>query len=129
VRALESRNICLVFRFLHAADIHLDSPLRGLSRYEGAPVEALRNATRRALENLVQTAIERRVDFMVIAGDLYDGDWKDYNTAQFLVRQMSRLEKAGIQVIAISGNHDAQSKLTGQLKIDVNLRLMFLYAV
>lgn len=111
-----------MFRFIHAADIHLDSPLRGLSRYEGAPVEALRNATRRALENLVQLAIERKVDFMVVAGDLYDGDWKDYNTAQFLVRQMSRLDKAGIQVVVISGNHDAQSKLTRQLNLPANVR-------
>jgi DNA repair exonuclease SbcCD nuclease subunit len=113
-----------VFRFLHAADIHLDSPLRGLSRYEGAPVEALRNATRRALENLVQTAIELEVQFVVIAGDLYDGDWKDYNTAQFLVRQMSRLDKAGIPVVTISGNHDAQSKLTRQLNLPPNVRAL-----
>lgn len=112
----------MVFRFLHAADIHLDSPLRGLSRYEGAPVEALRGATRRALENLTRLAIDRQVDFLVIAGDLYDGDWKDYNTAQFLVRQMSRLDKAGIQVVVISGNHDAQSKLTRQLNLPPNVR-------
>jgi exonuclease SbcD len=111
-----------VFRFLHAADIHLDSPLRGLSRYEGAPVEALRGATRRALENLVALALEQAVDFVVIAGDLYDGDWKDYNTAQFLVRQMSRLDKAGIPVVVISGNHDAQSKLTRQLNLPSNVR-------
>lgn len=113
-----------MFRFLHAADLHLDSPLRGLSRYEGAPVEALRNATRRALENLVQLAIDHQVAFVVIAGDLYDGDWKDYNTAQFLVRQMSRLDKAGIPVVAISGNHDAQSKLTRQLHLPSNVRML-----
>lgn len=113
-----------MFRFIHAADIHLDSPLRGLSRYEGAPVEALRNATRRALENLVGMAVERRVDFMVVAGDLYDGDWKDYNTAQFLVRQMARLDKAGIQVVVISGNHDAQSRLTRQLNLPSNVRTL-----
>ena len=113
-----------MFRFLHAADLHLDSPLRGLSRYEGAPVEALRNATRRALENLVALAIEHKVAFVVIAGDLYDGDWKDYNTAQFLVRQMSRLDKAGIPVVAISGNHDAQSKLTRQLNLPSNVTML-----
>jgi DNA repair exonuclease SbcCD nuclease subunit len=113
-----------VIRFLHAADLHLDSPLRGLSRYEGAPAESLRSATRRALENLVQAAIDKQVNFVVIAGDLYDGDWKDYNTAQFLVRQMSRLDKAGIQVVAISGNHDAQSKLTRQLNLPPNVRTL-----
>ncbi len=38
-----------MFSFLHAADIHLDSPLKGLDRYEGAPVDALRGSTRDAL--------------------------------------------------------------------------------
>ncbi|MBX9633584.1 MAG: metallophosphoesterase, partial [Magnetospirillum sp.] len=63
------------FRFLHCADIHLDSPLRGLSAYVGAPVEDIRSATRRALENLTRLAVDEAVDFVVIAGDLYDGDW------------------------------------------------------
>ena len=64
------------FRFLHAADLHIDSPLRGLGRYEGAPVEALRVATRTAFENLVQLAIDEAVGFVVLAGDVYDGGWK-----------------------------------------------------
>ena len=46
-----------MFRFIHAADIHLDSPLKGLEQYDGAPVEAIRGATRRALEKLVSLAI------------------------------------------------------------------------
>ena len=74
----------MMFKFLHAADLHLDSPMRGLERYEGAPVEQIRGATRRALENLVQLAINENVRFVIIAGDLYDTDWKDYNTALFL---------------------------------------------
>ena len=48
-------------KFIHAADIHLDSPLRGLERYEGAPVEALRGATRRSLELLVDLALDEAV--------------------------------------------------------------------
>ena len=42
-----------MFRFIHASDLHIDSPLRGLDRYEGAPVERLRTATRSTLERLV----------------------------------------------------------------------------
>lgn len=61
------------FTFIHAADIHLDSPLRGLEKYEGAPVEEIRNATREALVNLVNLAIDKEVAFLVIAGDVYDG--------------------------------------------------------
>ena len=69
-----------MFTFIHAADIHLDSPLRNLSQYEGVPVDSLRGATRRAMENLVELAVSSKVDFVLISGDLYDGDWKDYNT-------------------------------------------------
>lgn len=68
------------FRFLHAADIHLDSPLRGLSRYDGLPEDDIRGATRAAFDNLVQRAIDEAVNFVVIAGDLFDGDWKDMGT-------------------------------------------------
>jgi DNA repair exonuclease SbcCD nuclease subunit len=64
-----------MFRFLHAADIHLDSPLKGLERYDGAPIEEIRGASRRALENLVRLAIDEEVAFVLITGDLYDGDW------------------------------------------------------
>lgn len=80
-------------KLIHAADIHLDSPLRGLERYEGAPTEALRAATRRALENLVDLALDESVVGVLLAGDLYDGDWKDYNTGLFFARQMERLRR------------------------------------
>lgn len=54
-----------MFRFLHAADVHLDSPLIGLDRYESAPVDAVRGATRRAFENLVRVAIDEEVAFVL----------------------------------------------------------------
>ena len=81
-------------QFLHAADLHLDSPLCGLSNYDGAPVEALRGATRRAFEALVNLAIDERVAFLLLAGDLYDGEWKDYNTGLYFHKQMVRLREA-----------------------------------
>jgi len=97
-------------RFIHAADIHLDSPLRGLSAYQDAPAEQLRGATREAFSQLVTTAIEEQVDFMVIAGDLYDGDWPDFNTGLFFCSEMGRLQRAGITVFVLFGNHDAESR-------------------
>jgi DNA repair exonuclease SbcCD nuclease subunit len=106
-----------MFKFLHAADIHLDSPLRGLEQYESAPVERVRQATRRALENLVRLAIEEKVAFVLLAGDLYDGDWRDYQTGLFLVRQMGLLHEAGIKIFLISGNHDAENKMTRSLQM------------
>lgn len=111
-------------RFLHAADIHLDSPLRGLSRYDGAPVSALRGATRQALVNMVDGALEHQVDLVVLAGDLYDGDWPDYNTGLFFASQMARLERANIPVVAICGNHDAQSRLTKGLMLPGNFKML-----
>lgn len=108
-------------KFVHAADIHLDSPLTGLGAKSGAPLERLRDSTRRALANMVERAIEERVDFVVIAGDLYDGDWRDYATGLFFVRQMARLATAGIPVYIVLGNHDAESILTRQLTLPANV--------
>lgn len=114
----------MMFRFIHAADLHLDSPLLGLERYAGAPVEAIRSATRRALEHLVQLAIDRSIDFVVIAGDLYDGDWKDYHTGLFFSQQMGRLAAAGIPVVMIAGNHDAASRMTRSLRLPQHVELL-----
>lgn len=110
-------------KFIHTADIHLDSPLRGLSSYPDAPVERLRTATRDAFHNLVNSAIEEHVDFMVIAGDVYDGDWKDFNTGLFFVRQMGRLRQAGIPVYLLYGNHDAESEMTRGLELPENVHV------
>lgn len=104
-------------KFIHAADIHLDSPLRGLERYEGAPVDEARGATRKALENLVDLALAERVAFVLVAGDLFDDDWRDYNTGLFFVRQMQRLAEARIPVLIASGNHDAASQITKSLRV------------
>lgn len=112
-----------MFNFIHAADLHLDSPLRGLSRHEGAPVEAIRGATRRAFEHLTALAIEESVAFVLLAGDLYDGDWRDYNTGLFFNRQMALLHEAGIPVFVVAGNHDAASQLTRSLRPPPNVRV------
>ncbi len=113
-----------MFKFIHAADVHLDSPLRGLSRYESAPVHAIRNACRRAFENLVDLAIEEKVAFILLAGDLYDGDWKDYSTGIFLSRQMGRLDRHDISVFTVAGNHDAANQMTRALDSPANMKMM-----
>ena len=110
-------------RFIHAADIHLDSPLTGLSAYPDAPAQALRSATRDAFTNLVNEAIDLQVDFMVIAGDLYDGGWKDHNTGIFFCREMGRLKKAGIHAYVKFGNHDAESEMTRKLVLPDNVHV------
>lgn len=112
-----------MFRFIHAADPHLDSPLQGLELHEGAPVSVLRGATRRAFESLVAFAIEEAVDFLLIAGDIYDGDWKDYSTGLFFRGQMVRLKEKGIPVYVISGNHDAASVISKKLTLPENVHV------
>jgi exonuclease SbcD len=110
-------------KFLHAADIHLDSALHGLERYEGAPVKEIRSATRRAFDNLIELAIEEEVAFVLLVGDLYDGDWKDYNTGLYFVERMGRLREAGIRVFIVAGNHDAASQITKHLRLPDNVTL------
>jgi DNA repair exonuclease SbcCD nuclease subunit len=114
----------MAIRFLHAADIHLDSPLKGLERYENAPVERIRGATRRAFSRLIDLAIDQRVDFLLIAGDLYDGDWRDYSTVLYLVKELGRLRDQKIPVLIISGNHDAANKMTRALRLPDHVRLL-----
>jgi len=112
-----------VFKFIHTADIHLDSPLRGLPEYPGAPVEVeeIRKASREAFDRLVSLAIEEKVQLVLIAGDLYDGDWPDFNTGLYLAQQMTRLREAEIRVVIARGNHDAASRITRNLKLPDNV--------
>jgi exonuclease SbcD len=83
-------------KLVHAADLHLDSPLVGLERYEAAPVAELRRATRDALDRLVELCLSERADLLLVAGDLFDGTWRDYSTGLFLCERMARLREAGV---------------------------------
>lgn len=111
-----------MFKFLHAADIHLDSPLRGLEDYEDAPVSRIRNASRRAFDNFIKLACEERVNFIIIAGDLFDGKWRDYGgTGLYFIKKMKELQEHNIKVYIVKGNHDAESKITKNLKYPDNV--------
>jgi exonuclease SbcD len=113
-----------MWKFIHCADIHLDSPMRGLVRYEGAPVPEIRRSTRQALENLVELAVAERVACVVVAGDLYDGNWHDHGTGLFLNAQMARLRDAGVKVYLIRGNHDAESQISRHLSLPDNVAML-----
>jgi DNA repair exonuclease SbcCD nuclease subunit len=102
----------LDFSFIHAADLHLGSPFVGLGTQDPKLAELMTSASRDALDDLVTQAIELKVAFFVIAGDVYDGDWKDTTIGLFFHGQMSRLERAGIPVFLVRGNHDAESVIT-----------------
>jgi len=112
-----------MFKFIHTADIHLDSPLHRLEAYEGAPVAEIRQASRRAFENLIDLAVTESVDVVLIAGDLFDGDWKDYHTGLYFITQIHRLKAAGIAVFVVSGNHDAAGRMTRSLPYPDNVHV------
>lgn len=107
-------------KFLHAADIHLDSALTGLRRNGGIPAHVTRDCTRRALANVVDLAIAEDVAFVIVAGDLYDGDWKDFSTGLFFADQMRRL---GRPCFMVRGNHDAASVITRTLAAPPNVQV------
>ncbi len=96
-----------MFKFLHAADIHLDSPLRNLDYYDGAPVDVFRNATRQAFDRMIELAVDEQVRFVLVAGDLYDGDCRDSEDPAALSSANRQIGRTRIQVFVIQGNHDA----------------------
>jgi DNA repair exonuclease SbcCD nuclease subunit len=112
-----------MFKFVHTADLHLDSRLRRLEHYEGAPADRIRNATRQALENLVRLAVAEKVAFVLIAGDLYDDDLDDYTALLFFGRQMAELGRHGIRVFLIRGNHDAANHMSRALELPDHVQL------
>lgn len=108
---------------IHAADIHLDSPLAGLASRAGERASDLVGATRRAFTALVDHTIDIEASLLLIAGDLYDGDWRDFSTGLFFVSEMARLDRAGIRVGVIKGNHDAENQMTRSLTWPGNVKV------
>jgi len=93
-------------KIVHAADLHIDSPLKGLERYDGAPHERVRAATRESFQNIIALCLEERARFLVLAGDIFDSAWRDYNTGLFFTSQLRRLREVSCEVLLLRGNHD-----------------------
>lgn len=109
------------FRFLHAADIHLDSPLKGLGLIDGAPAEKIRQASREAFSKLVDLAIASQVDFVLLAGDIFDNDQPTLMARRFFLKQIGRLTECEIPVYLIWGNHDAKNAVFKKNELPTNL--------
>ena len=109
------------FRFLHAADLHLDSPLVGLSGRAADLASRVDLASRRAFDRLIDLAIAEECRFVVLAGDVFDGDLRDMRSGIFFLTGMSRLRDAGIPVYMIAGNHDAQNGFFDKLRHSDNV--------
>ncbi|WP_163971346.1 metallophosphoesterase family protein [Oceanobacillus halotolerans] len=92
--------------FIHAADLHLDSPFKGLAHVPDFILQEMQESTFKALNRLVQTAIDKKVDFVLLVGDLFDNE-KQSLKAQVRLRQaFEQLEKHHIKVYMSYGNHD-----------------------
>ena len=108
-------------RFIHTADLHLDSPLASLAARNPELGELLQDASRKLLLRLIDTALEEQVDALLIAGDLFDRDQRDVHTAMVLQRELRRLEAHDIPVFIIWGNHDAEARLLDVLDLPGNV--------
>ena len=93
------------FRFVHAADLHLGSPFRGLVVEERLRA-LVEDATFRAFERIVSLCLSERAAFLVLAGDLFDSKDRSVRARVELAQQLFRLDQAGIPTFIVHGNHD-----------------------
>ena len=113
----------MAFRFVHTADVHLDLPLRTLALREPELAELIGGATRKAFATVVDLCLAERVDALLVAGDLYDGEQTSMKTARFLAEQLRRLHDAGVSSFIIRGNHDAESRITRELTLPDSVKV------
>lgn len=96
-----------LLRFVHAADLHLDSPFVGVKAVAPENVaSALRDATFRAYENIIDLCIDEQVDALLVAGDVYDAADRSLRAQLRFVEGLRRLDEAGIRSFICHGNHD-----------------------
>jgi len=110
------------FKFIHAADLHLGSPFHGLALKDERVAHRFAEASRAAFSGLITRAIAEKVAFVVIAGDVYDGDWRDNTIGLYFNRELARLERAGIEIFLLRGNHDAESVITRSITLPASVR-------
>lgn len=93
-------------RYIHAADLHLDSPFKGLKNIPEALFKRIKASTFASLKNIVDAALAHQVDFVLLAGDIYDIEDRSIRAQVLLREELERLNEAGIHVFLIHGNHD-----------------------
>lgn len=111
------------FKFIHAADLHIESPYKGVSHMNEALGNALVEHGIRAYEKLIQTAIDEEIDFLLIAGDSFDSESGSLSAQYRFVRGLERLNSNNIPVYIICGNHDPLSSWSEHLQLPENVIL------
>ncbi|MEH7381564.1 DNA repair exonuclease [Bacillus sp. JJ1533] len=92
--------------FLHIADLHLDSPFSGLANLPSELFKRVQESTFTSLTRLIDMAIGEKVDFVLIAGDLFDGEDRSLRAQSRFRKEMERLKDHEIEAFIIHGNHD-----------------------
>lgn len=110
-------------QFLHMADLHLDSPFIGLSTLPQPLFSAIQESTFQSLERITTVAIKEAVDFVLIAGDIYDSEDQSVRAQARFAKEMKRLEAANIPVFMIHGNHDFIEKHKEKLELPSNVHV------
>ncbi len=111
------------FTFVHAADLHLDSPLLGLAGKSADYAARVEAASREAFDNLVALAIDEGCRFILLAGDIFDGDLRNFQTGLYFMEGMRRLDEAGISVFMVLGNHDSANRFADKLSLSGNVHV------
>ena len=105
---------------IHAADLHLGAPFKGLSKDLGDPdrFKELKERAKKAFDNLVEATIEKEADILVLAGDIYDGTDHVYEIALQFKEGLEKLVEKGVKVFVVHGNHDPLEKLRKLVRLD-----------
>lgn len=112
-----------MIRFIHTADLHLDSPFKGLKQLHPHLYEEIYQSTFRSFHSIVTQAVEQQVDFLLISGDIYDEENQSVKAQAYFRDEMGRLKAAGIPVFLSHGNHDFLGRETLKLQMPDNVTI------
>jgi len=108
-------------RFIHTADLHLDTPFKGLSRLNSDLSKRLKDATFRSFRNIINLCSEKKVDFLVISGDIFDSESKSLAAQLRFVSELKSLSEKGIPVYFVCGNHDPLKSWLDKIDLPENV--------
>lgn len=106
-----------MIKFIHAADLHLDTPFHGLEQISSDLSEVMRKAPFQSFQKIVDKAIENKVDFVLLSGDLYNTQKINIQAQSIFIKQLQRLTQVDIPIFLIRGNHDYLTKETRTLTL------------
>ena len=93
-------------KFIHTADLHLDTPFKGLGDWNPGLADKLKDATYRSFRNIIDLSIYEKVDFLLIAGDIFDSEIMSLSAQLRFLAELKRLSENNIPAYFICGNHD-----------------------